>query len=549
MVTCYNKYQQYAYDVVSDNIVACKYVKKACQRYLDWFERTDIEFRTDKADHVVNFIERMEHFQGEFAGKKFILEEWQKFFLYGVYGWYYTGTDDRVIKHCILDCGRKNGKSMLGAAMALYALIGEKESGAECDIVANTRQQAKILFDMACAVSRRMDKKCKHLKQTINRIKYHRTDSFIQVLASDSASLDGYGSSFFVEDEMHAAKDTKLYDVLASSQGARHNPLSMICTTAGYNLQGPYYTDIRKGAIDMLTGLIQNDSLFVLIYTLDDGDDFRDPAVWKKSMPNLGVTVKATYLQDRIDNIKTQPSTETDVITKNFNVWVQSKETWIPDSYVYGCMDSVDLNRLKGEVCYGGIDLASTRDLTAISIMFPPNPEREYYPDKYIFKSLCYLPEDGVINSPNNDFYKKAIKAGHLIQTPGNVTDYDYIVNDLSKINSNVYLENTAYDPYNASQMIIDANNAGIQTEAFAQGTGSFNMCTKEFERLILSGKVIIDANVVTRWCFANVVLKEDTNQNIKPIKNHKNQKIDIVISMLQSLGIFLLTPNYCFSA
>ena len=211
-------------------------------------------------------------------------------------------------------------------------------------------------------------------------------------------------------------------------------------------------------------------------------------------------------------------------------------------------MDFVDLSKLKGEVCYGGIDLASTRDLTAVSVMFPPNPDREYHPDKYIFKSMCYLPEESVINSPNNDFYKKAIKAGHLTQTPGNVTDYDYIIKDLCDINANVCLENAAYDPYNASQMIIDANNAGIPTESFAQGTGNFNRCTKEFERLIFSGKVIIDGNVVTRWCFANVVLKEDTNQNIKPIKNHKNQKIDIVISMLQSLGIYLLDPHYCYA-
>lgn len=541
------KYKQYAEDIVNDKMVSCRYIKLAAQRYLSWFEREDIQFRPDKADHVVNFIEKLKHFQQPFAGKPFILEQWQKWFLYGIYGWYYTDTDDRVIKHIILDCGRKTGKSMLAAAMSLYAMI-EGGSGIECDIVANTRAQAKILFDMCAAISKRMDPKRKHLRQTINRIKFDRKESFIQVLASEAASLDGYGSYFYVEDEFHAATDTKLFDVLASSQGARHNPLSFICTTAGYNLTGPYYTEIRKGLIDMLEGVIENDSLFGLIYTLDEGDDYHDPAVWKKANPNLGVTVGESYIRDRIENIKTNPLSEIDVITKTMNQWVQSKETWITDETVMKSFEKLDLNKLKGELAFGGIDLASVSDETAVNIMFPPNPYREYYPDKYIFYSRAYLPEDALVNSPNADFYKKAKMAGHLYTTPGNVTDYDFILRDLIDFNNDYVLEKVAYDAYNSSQFVINAQDSGVMMEPFAQGLGSFNRATKEFERLILSGKVVIDGNVVTRWNFANVVIKEDNNFNTKPIKSNKQQKIDIVIAMLQSLGIYLLSPRYAFS-
>ena len=541
------KYKQYAEDIVNENIVSCRYIKLAAQRYLSWFDRQDIQFRPDKADHVVNFIEKLKHFQQPFAGKPFILEQWQKWFLYGIYGWYYTDTDDRVIKHIILDCGRKTGKSMLAAAMSLYAMI-EGGSGIECDIVANTRAQAKILFDMCAAISKRMDPKRKHLRQTINRIKFDRKESFIQVLASEAASLDGYGSYFYVEDEFHAATDTKLFDVLASSQGARHNPLSFICTTAGYNLTGPYYTEIRKGLIDMLEGVIENDSLFGLIYTLDEGDDYHDPAVWKKANPNLGVTVGESYIRDRIENIKTNPLSEIDVITKTMNQWVQSKETWITDETVMKSFEKLDLNKLKGELAFGGIDLASVSDETAVNLMFPPNPEREYYPDKYIFYSRAYLPEDALVNSPNADFYKKAKMAGHLYTTPGNVTDYDFILRDLIDFNNDYVLEKVAYDAYNSSQFVINAQDSGLMMEPFAQGLGSFNRATKEFERLILSGKVVIDGNVVTRWNFANVVIKEDNNFNQKPIKSNKQQKIDIVIAMLQSLGIYLLSPRYAFA-
>lgn len=541
------KYKQYAEDIVNEKMVSCRYIKLAAQRYLSWFDREDIQFIPDRADHVVNFIEKLKHFQQPFAGKQFLLEPWQKWFLYGIYGWYYTDTDDRVIKHIILDCGRKTGKSMLAAAMSLYAML-EGGYGIECDIVANTRAQAKILFDMCVGISKRMDPKRKHLRQTINRIKYDKKESFIQVLASEAASLDGYGSYFYVEDEFHAATDTKLFDVLASSQGARHNPLSMIVTTAGYNLTGPYYTEIRKGLIDMLEGVVENDSLFGLIYTLDEGDDYHDPAVWKKANPNLGVTVPESYIKDRIENIKTNPLSEIDVITKTMNQWVQSKETWITDETVMKSFEKLDLNKLKGELAFGGIDLASVSDETSVNIMFPPNPDREYYPDKYIFYSRAYLPEDALVTSPNADFYKKAKMAGHLWTTPGNVTDYDFILRDLIDFNNDYVLEKVAYDAYNSSQFVINAQDSGLMMEPFAQGLGSFNRATKEFERLILSGKVVIDGNVVTRWNFANVVIKEDNNFNTKPIKSNKQQKIDIVIAMLQSLGIYLLSPRYCFS-
>lgn len=541
------KYKQYAEDIVNEKMVSCRYIKLAAQRYLSWFDREDIQFRPERADHVVNFIEKLKHFQQPFAGKPFILEPWQKWFLYGIYGWYYTGTEDRVIKHIILDCGRKTGKSMLAAAMSLYAMI-EGGYGIECDIVANTRAQAKILFDMCIGISKRMDPKRKHLRQTINRIKYDKKESFIQVLASEAASLDGYGSYFYVEDEFHAATDTKLFDVLASSQGARHNPLSMIVTTAGYNLTGPYYTEIRKGLIDMLEGVVENDSLFGLVYTLDEGDDYHDPAVWKKANPNLGVTVPESYIKDRIENIKTNPLSEIDVITKTMNQWVQSKETWISDDTVMKSFEKVELDKLKGELAFGAIDLASVSDMTAISLMFPPNPSRDYYPDKYIFYSRAYLPEDALVMSPNADFYRKAKLVGHLFTTPGNVTDYDFILRDAIDFNNDYILEKMAYDPYNSSQFVINALDSGLMMEAFSQGLGSFNRPTKEFERLILSGKVVIDGNVVTRWTFANVVIKEDNNFNQKPIKSNKQQKIDIVIAMLQCLGIYLLSPRYCFS-
>lgn len=538
-------YKQYALDCISGKEVCSRYIKLAANRYLSFFDK--YEFRKDKIDKMIRFIENITLFEGKFYGQKLKLLPFQKFIIYGSFGFYYPGTEERVCKHVIVEIGRKQAKSTLSAAIALYWLIGEGEHSAEIDICANSKEQARILFRMACELSKLMDKSGKHIQRTINRVKYPKNNSFVQVLAADTTKLDGFGASLFIEDEFHASKDTKLYDVLASSQGSRFNPMSIIITSAGYEMSYPYYTEIRKSAIDMLEGLIENDSLFALIFCLDSGDDFRDEAVWKKSMPGLDVMVPRSYVRDRIQNIKTQPSSEIDVKIKQFGIWVSSAETWIDDSYIMSSFENVDLSKLKNEECYGGVDLSAVSDLTTVSAMFPPNSDRVYYPDKFIFKSWCFLPEDTIDKSPNKEFYKKSINVNHLTKTPGNVVDYDYILKSLLDTNKDTPFNKICYDQYNATQFAINANDAALPMEPYAQGLGNFNRPTKDFERLILSGKVIIDANVITRWCFQNVVLKEDYNENVKPIKSSKDQKIDIVISMLQCLGGYLADPRYCY--
>lgn len=539
-------YKQYAEDCISGKEVCSRYLKLAAKRYLSFFDK--YEFRKDKIDKMIRFIENITLFEGKFHGQKLKLLPFQKFIIYGSFGFYYHGTEERVCKHVLVEIGRKQAKSTLSAAIALYWLIGEGEHSAEIDICANSKEQARILFRMACELSKLMDKSNKHIQRTINRVKFPKLNSFIQVLAADTTKLDGFGASLFVEDEFHAAKDTKLYDVLASSQGSRFNPMSIVITSAGYEMSYPYYSEIRKSAIDMLQGLIQNDSLFALIFCLDPEDDFRDESVWKKSMPGLDVMVPRSYVRDRIQNIQTQPSSEVDVKIKQFGIWVQSQEVWIPDNVVFNSFESIDLEDFKDEdFCYCGIDLASVSDMTAISIMIPPNEGREKFPDKYIFKSWCFLPEDTIQTSPNSELYKKAINCGHLLKTPGNCTDYDFILKQMIENNEKISVEKVLYDSWNSTQFAINATEAGMPMEPFSQSIGNFNKATKEFERLILSDKIVIDGNVITRWCFQNATLKQDFNENAKPIKPSKNQKIDCVIAMLQALGGFLISDRYCY--
>ena len=535
-----NKYFKYAEDVTSGRQIACQYVKDVCARYLSWMRRTDICFYPQRADRVIDFVQKLEHFQGKWAGKHFVLSEWQKFIIYYVYGFYYVDDEsERVIKHVILDCARKQGKSMFVAALSLYALIGEKESGAQCLLVANSAKQAHILYDMCVNIAKRMDKKGRHLKSTINKIKFAKTDSYIQVLASDSASLDGYSASMFVEDEMHAAKDTKLYDVLSSSQGARKNPLSWIVTTAGHNPLCPYY-QMRKSAIEVIQGRIDNDSLVAFIYTLDDCDDWTDETVWQKSNPNLNVTVSIDYIRDRIIQAKTSSLIENDVKVKTLNCWVQSVETWISDSHITASMQSVDLQQFKDAECFVGVDLAAVSDLTCWSVLFPPDAARQIWPDKYIFKTFAYLPEETIGKSENGYLYRRFIAANELISSDGNVTDYDVVLNDLLTLNDICYILSVAYDRWNATQFAISATSAGLPTQPFSMSLSNMNMPVKELERLILSGKVIIDISELVRWCFSNVRIKSDHNDNSTVDKAQKAQKIDAVVSMVEALGAYL---------
>ena len=236
------KYKEYANDVVSGKEVAGHLLIKACERYLSWFDRTDIEFIPEKADKFVDFCRHLKHFQGSYNGKPFILTPCQKFIAYNIFGWYYTGTTSRVTQSVYIQVARKFGKSFFIAALGLFCLVADNENGAEIDVLANSSKQARILFDMAKHGTSDIDPKHKHFIKLRDSIKVPKTDSIMQVLASDTTNLDGFNSSAFVLDEIHSMKTSELYDVLVSSQGMRDNPLGICITTAGFLVNGFAYT-------------------------------------------------------------------------------------------------------------------------------------------------------------------------------------------------------------------------------------------------------------------------------------------------------------------
>lgn len=538
----HNKYTDYAEKVINGEIVAGLYIKQACERYLAWMERTDIVFDEQAADRVVTFIEKLHHYKGKTAGQRFILSDWQRFVLYHVYGFYWKGTDKRVIRNVYLECARKQGKSMYIAALSLYSLLADGEPSAECYVVANSAKQANNLYTMARTLAGQLDPKHKHIESYRDTLKFKATLSHLKTLSYNPSAADGFNASFFVVDEYHGAAKSEMYDVMKSSQLQRKNPLAFVITTAGYNLNSPCY-EMRNVCAEILANIKSDDTQAAFIYEMDEGDQWDDPANFAKCNPNLHITVEPEDITAEIVRAKNNNGAMAEVKTKTLNMWLQSADVWIDAVTVNNASKEIDIREYQGMTCYVGIDLAAVEDLTAISLLFPMDD------GSLTFKTFYFLPQSALTSGVNAPYYQRWHRNGYLQITPGNVTDYDYILNLILQLQQDyeLFIAGVYYDSYNATQFAINATNAGLYLQPFSQTLGAYNKPTKEFERLTKSGKVAIDNNPITRWCIANTALKIDTiNDNCKPVKKGtKYEKIDGVIAMITALGGMINKGSY----
>jgi phage terminase large subunit-like protein len=535
-------YYQYAHDVLSGKVVTGKFVKLSVKRFFSFMENDRYEFNEKKCERVISFISLLKHFTGKHAGNNFILEPWQQFIIANMYGFYIKESGERLTQSVYIEMARKNGKSAIAAALCLNHLMNDGEANAEVYLAANSKDQAKISFSMCSNFVKGLDPVRKYLNPFRDRINYDRALSFLRVLAADDSKLDGFNASMYLIDEYHAAKTTRIKDVLQSSQGMREHPMSIIITTAGFDKLGPCY-QYRTMCTEVIAGLKEDDTLFSMIYSLDDEDDWKDENVWIKSNPNLNVTVKPSFIKKEIQKAINSPSDEVGIKTKNINVWCDSEQVWIPDHYILAASKDVSIDDFKDRECYIGIDLASTSDLTAMTALFPDEEKGEMY-----FKTFYYLPQAALKEKRFKELYGEWKRMKALTVTPGNVTDYDYILSDLIRLDKKVLISKIGYDQWNATQFIIKVQDEGFKAEAISQTIGNFNRPTKEFERLILSGKGIIDNNIINRHCLRNVMLKADYMGNTKPTKQYEEKKIDGVISQLTALSAYLTDPHYSAS-
>ena len=529
-------YYRYAQDVIDGKIVACRHIIQACKRFMSDLQRDDMHFDAQKVERAVSFISKLRHFTGSASGKEFILEPWQTFIVANILGFYWNDGRRRFTSSYIC-VARKNGKTSLSAALSIYFLVADGEPGAEVLLCANSKEQARIAFSMCRNYIRTIDPKEALLKSYRADVTFDATNSKLKVLAADDSKLDGYNCSFGLIDEFHASPDGRVRQVIRSSMGQRTNPHLCTITTAGFDKTYPCYR-MQEVAIDVLNGVKVDDDMFIAIFTLDDEDNWEDPNVWIKANPNIGITVSEEYIRGQVNQAINNPSDEVPTKTKLLNVWCDVNDVWIPDHYFTATTRQISMSEFAGEQCYIGVDLASTGDLTAVAKLVVRD-------DTYYFHVDYYLPESALREKSDKDMYRQWALEKKLHITPGNVTDYDYITNDIMALCDIVTIVSVGYDKWNAVQWAIDATDKGLNLEEYSQSIGNFNKPTREFERLMLSGKVVIDANPINRFCLANVTLKHDHNGNVKPHKGLERKKIDGVIAMIQALGMYLQTPRY----
>lgn len=532
------KYIKYAQDVIDGKIIASELVILACKRYMSWFERDDIYFDEESAERPVRFIAKLKHFTGKFKGQPFILQDWQEFMIYNIFGWIRKDTGTRLIRNAYIQISRKCGKTSLASAIGLYGLIADGEAGAEVTCVAPSAEQSRIAFKNASSYLESINK-YRFFKALRGEIRFDRTKSRFRIMSSDANFGDGFNPSIAIIDEYHAMKDNDIPNVLVSGMGMRTQPLMLYITTAGFNLFSPCkkYRDMCE---EILRGVKHDDTIFALIYELDKDDNIEDSKVWKKCCPSLGITVTDDYMRQQLTMMNNNPADEVHIKTKTFNKWCQSAAYWLPLSLLLENTKKVDITTVP-EKTYAilGVDLAATSDLTCVSCCY--NVDGMFY-----FKSWIFIPEIALEESPNKAMYKQWLKDGLIEVTPGNATDYDYVLNKILEINKYIKVVKVMYDSWNATQFTENAIQQRVKMEPFSQSLGNFNRPTKEFERLLRLGKVIIDDNEAVRWCFGNCTLKIDNFENVKPIKaGTKQQKIDPVISMLEALGGMINTTYF----
>lgn len=531
--------QQYIEDVLSGKQIACKWVRMACHRHLKDLETggdRGLWFDEKAAKTVIAFFSLLKHSKGEWAGKPVRLEPWQQFHLWVLFGWK-RADGTRRFRTSYLEVARKNGKSLMASGVGLYLLIGDGEPGAEVYTGATKLAQAKIVF----GESVRMVKQSPALKKQLTLFKENIHDeatfSKYEPLASDSETLDGLNVHGGIIDELHAHPTGELWDVIETATGARRQPLMYSITTAGNNPTSVCF-EFHEYTEKVLSGVVEDDAFFGTIYSLDLDEETRkledwdDETVWIKSNPNLGVSKKRSDMQDKARRAKEMPARLNTFKQKELNIWVQQAIKWLNLDLWNACGHA--LPDLTGRPCYGGLDLSSTIDITALVLVFPPLTKQ----DRYWFLPFFWVPEERIWERSHNDRvpYEAWLEQGFIQATPGDVVDYDFIIETTDQASRIYQIEEIAFDRWGAFQISQTLAALGFTMVEFGQGYASMSAPSKEFEKLIRSNGLGHGGHPVLRWMVDNAVSKQDPAGNIKPDKGSSREKIDGVVASIMGL-------------
>ena len=493
-------------------------------------------FDKKSADRAVSFIESyITHTKGELTQTPMKLEEWQKEdIIRPLFGWKYKETDLRKYRTCYVEIPRKNGKSTLAAAIALYLLFADSERGAEIYSCAGDRNQASIIFNIAKSM-------VENSSELIQRSEIFRTSiinpskgNTYKALSADAKLQHGHNAHAILFDELHTQPNRELWDTMKTSTGARTQPLLISLTTAGSSkTDGNICYEMHEYAMKVKEGVIVDEAFLPVIYRAEDDDDFLEESTWQKANPNYGISVKKDYIRAEAKLATELPSYENAFRRLHLNQWTTNETKWLSDSQWISCEDEIDMEVLKGRECYGGLDLSSTRDLSALTLVFPMDNGTIHVIPFY------WLPEVTAQERGRKDKvpYVQWAREGFIKLTEGDVQDYDYIRHTINELALKYRIVSIAFDRWNSTQLVNNLQDDGATLSPFGQGYASMSAPTKEMEKLVLKKRIVHGNNPVLRWQVQNVQLRTDPAGNIKIDKAKSSEKVDGVVSLVMGLG------------
>lgn len=524
----------YAESVVSGEILACEWVKFACQRHLDDLERKDVYWDEDAARRPIRFIECLPHVKGKWAAKRetIKLEPWQKFVVGSIFGWKRTSDDLRRFREAYMEVPRKNGKSVLVAAVGLYCMLADGEYGAEVYSGATTEKQAWEVFRPAKLMAKKTPALVEKFDIEVNAANLLRIEDFSRFEPLIGNPGDGASPSCAIVDEYHEHDKPDLYDTMTTGMGSRDQPLMLVITTAGANIGGPCY-EKRDYCQKVLNKTFDDDAVFSVIYTLDQGDDWKEEANWHKANPNLGVSVSKEFLSAQVGVAIRQASRQNTVKTKHFNQWVGARSAWI-DMEKWAAAADPTLKIEDFDRAYIGLDLATRVDVAAKVAVFKRVIEGQTH--YYAFPRL-YIPETALENSKNAASYAGWAKDGYLDVMDGEEITFSLIEEQLADFASAIRVEEMAYDPWQSTQLAQNLQEKGMNVVEYRNITSTMNPPMRELEAALASGRFHHPDNKALNWMASNVTAKPCAKDTVFPRKDIPENKIDGIVALLMGLG------------
>lgn len=539
--------KEYMRGVLDGSVPACSFVKQAVQRQLNDLRRWgpeggDYYFDEKEASRPCWFIENLTHTKGELAGRAIHLEPWQCFLLTTLFGWK-AKAGNRRFRSAYVEVGRGNGKSTLLSGIGLFCLCADHEPGAEVYSFATTREQAKIVFGDAQTMARgnRALQEAYGLEVTAHALYVPATNSTFQAKSAEGSTLDGLNTHLAIIDELHAHKKRDVFDVVETSLGKRRNSLMVSITTAGVDRTGICYEQ-RTLVTKILSGSLQDESYFGVIYTLDPDDDWKSDEALAKANPNWGVSVRPEVIRALQAKAIATPSAENNFKTKHLDVWCNADVGWMDMKAWDACADeSLDESDFDGEPCWLGLDLASTSDMTAKVKIFQRKIDGSSH--YYLFGDY-WLPRTAIERGVNSQ-YQGWEYLGYLHVCEGPVTDFAEIRDSILEDCGRYSVQSVAYDPFQAVQLSKELSDDGVPMVLCKQTVANLSDPMKQLQALVLDHRLHFNGDPVLTWMVSNVVCHVDVKENIYPRKDAPENKIDGVVAGIMALSRALLNDEH----